>query len=309
MKLTKNTLGSKIKEVKFNLQNFGADTIYVIHDIKKPQRRIDFEHAWSHFSGFKYEYIDAVTPDDFNLKELIENESVGEFSLGKEFYDTVDLCLTKNILAIAFSHFRAYRACNTLENGDRFLILEDDVFPKNEYLDNSKQFYNDLNNEIENIKIIDKNWDIIQLHSDGLIDTKSTYTTHLFTGSTAAYLISFNGLKKMCNEKVTYHIDFVTQNFLKYRKYRSRTNLFYTNEKSSVNREMNYSKSTILKSALLQKIIPLRGEKIWEDYLSFKSLRIPIINKEFTVNNLFDFGLLFSLFYALKNKKILELTN
>ena len=129
MKLTKNTLGSKIKEVKFNLQNFGADTIYVIHDIKKPQRRIDFEHAWSHFSGFKYEYIDAVTPDHFNLKELIENESVGEFSLGKEFYDSVDLCLTKNILAIAFSHLRAYRACNTLEKGDRFLILEDDARP------------------------------------------------------------------------------------------------------------------------------------------------------------------------------------
>lgn len=129
MKLTKNKIGSKIKEVKFDLKNFGADIIYVIHDSNKPQRRIDFEHAWSHFSGFKYEYIDAVTPNDFNLKELIENESVGEFSLGEEFYDIVDLCLTKNILAIAFSHLRAYRACNTLENGDRFLILEDDARP------------------------------------------------------------------------------------------------------------------------------------------------------------------------------------
>lgn len=135
MKLTKNTPGSKIKEVKFNLQNFGADTIYVIHDIKKPQRRIDFEHAWSHFSGFKYEYIPAVTPDDFNLKELIENESVGEFSLGKEFYDIVDLCLTKNILAIAFSHLRAYRVCNRMKNGDRFLILEDDARPTEGLMD------------------------------------------------------------------------------------------------------------------------------------------------------------------------------
>tara|TARA_R110002072_G_scaffold111229_1_gene239281 strand:+ start:1912 stop:2760 length:849 start_codon:yes stop_codon:yes gene_type:complete len=256
-------------------------------------------------------YFESIklSPKRFSAVNAITNQHIKH----KKLINLLSFYLApKSVIGCSLSHIllakHLYENYGTYKN-IFFLVLEDDVFPKNEYLDNSKQFYNDLNNEIENIKIIDKNWDIIQLHSDGLIDTKSTYTTHLFTGSTAAYLISFNGLKKMCNEKVTYHIDFVTQNFLKYRKYRSRTNLFYTNEKSSVNREMNYSKSTILKSALLQKIIPLRGEKIWEDYLSFKSLRIPIINKEFTVNNLFDFGLLFSLFYALKNKKILELTN
>ena len=216
----------------------------------------------------------------------------------------------KSVIGCSLSHIllakHLYINYRTFKN-IYFLILEDDVFPKEKYINNSKKFYFDLNNEINNIKIIDKNWDIIQLHSDGLIDTKSTYTTHLFTGSTAAYLISFNGLEKMCKEKVTYHIDFTTQNFLKYRKYRSKINLFYTNEKSSVNREMNYSKSVLLKSFLLKKIIPLRGEKLWEDYLNFKSLRLPILNKEFTANNIIDFILLFFLFCRFKNKKLLNI--
>ena len=84
-------------------------------------------------------------------------------------------------------------------------------------------------------------------------------------------------------------------------------NLFYTNEKSSVNREMNYSKSVLLKSFLLKKIVPLRGEKLWEDYLNFKSLRLPILNKEFTANNIIDFTLLLCFLYSLKNKKLLNI--
>lgn len=243
-----------------------------------------------------------LTPKRFSAINAIDNEHIKY----KNLINLLSLYLTpKSCIGCSLSHillakylYKNYSTCKNIY----FLILEDDVFPKNEYLNNSKKFYYDLNNEIENIKIIDKNWDIIQLHSDGPIDTKSTYTTHLFTGSTAAYLLSFNGLEKMIKEKVTYHLDFTTQNFLKYRKYRLKNNLFYTNEKSSVNREMNYSKSVLIKSVLLKKIIPLRGEKLWEDYLNFKSLRLPILNKEFTANNIIDFGLLFSIFYSFKNR-------
>ena len=164
--------------------------------------------------------------------------------------------------------------------------MEDDVFPLEKYNNDSELFYNVLSNEINNINIIDPNWDIIQLHSDGLIDTRSTYNTHFFTGSTAAYLISINGLNKLSKEKVTYHIDFITQNCIKYRKYRSRENLFYTNEKSSVNREVKINKSLTIKSNILKKFIFTRRK--YKDYLNFKTLRIPLFNKEFMANNLID---------------------
>ena len=35
VKLTKNNKGSKIQEIKFDLRNFGADKIYVIHNAKR----------------------------------------------------------------------------------------------------------------------------------------------------------------------------------------------------------------------------------------------------------------------------------
>lgn len=248
-----------------------------------------------------------LSPKRFSAVNAINNQHIKH----KNLINLISFYLSpKSVIGCSLSHILLskylYENYSTFKN-IYFLILEDDVFPNDEYINNPKLFYNHLNNEIQNIKIFDKDWDIIQLHSDGLIDTKSTYVTHPFTGSTAAYLISFNGLQKMCNEKVTYHIDFVTQNFLKYRKYRSKINLFYTNEKSSVNREIKYSRSVSAKSFLLKKLIPLRGEKLWEDYLNFKSLRIPFVNKEFTANNLFDFALMISLIYTLKYKKLLEI--
>lgn len=259
------------------------------------KKQLPYFHSLKLFPQ-RFSAINAINNEHLEYKKLINKLS---------FYFT-----PKSVIGCSLSHILLAKHIYDKYKKDKnyyFLILEDDVFPKNEYFNYPDKFYNVLNNEIQNIEIIDKSWDIIQLHSDGLIDTKSTYSTHLFTGSTAAYLISFNGLEKMCNEKVTYHIDFITQNFLKYRKYRSKSNLFYTNEKSSVNREMNYSKSVLLKSSFLKKIIPLRGEKLWQDYLNFKSLRIPILNKEFTANNLLDFGIIFSIIYTLKNKKLLQI--
>lgn len=115
------------KEVKFNLRNFGADIIYVIHDPKRTQRRIDFEHAWGHFTGFDYEFIDAVTPNDFDMNEAIETK------LGDSFYDIGDVCLTKEIISIALSHFKAYDKSKSSTHS-RFLILEDDARPTEELM-------------------------------------------------------------------------------------------------------------------------------------------------------------------------------
>lgn len=214
----------------------------------------------------------------------------------------------KCIIGCSLSHillakylYNNYSTCKNIY----FLILEDDAFPCKKYQNNPSLFWSTLNHEIENINIIDKDWDIIQLHSDGPFDTNNTYSTHLLCGSTAAYLISINGLEKLINEYVTFHIDFITQNCLKYRKYRCKQNLFYTNEKSSLNREMNCGYSTIIKSYIFDKIFKLRGEKIWEDYLNFKTIRLPIINKELTVNNIIDI-LLFFILYKINTKKYIK---
>ena len=241
-----------------------------------------------------------LQPERFSAVNALNNEHINH----KKIINKLSLTFSpKSVIGCSLSHILLCKhILNTYKyfKNNYYLILEDDVFPKEKYQNDSKIFYKELTETINNIKIIDKHWDIIQLHSDGLIDTKNTYSTHLFTGSTAAYLISQSGLNKMANEKATYHIDFITQNFLKYRKYRSRENLFYTNEKSSVNRVNTKSLSLLLKSKILKTMIPLRGEKLWEDYLNFKTLRLPLINKEYTANNLIDITVLLFFFNIFK---------
>ena len=180
-----------------------------------------------------------------------------------------------------------------------FLIMEDDAFP----LYNSEEFYKHLNKSIYEIQLLDSKWDIILLHSDGLFPTKDTYNTHITCGSAAAYLISLNGINKTLTSKIYNHIDLVMHNFIKYNKYKTKENLFYTDEKTSLNRgqcksKLNYKYySLLLKSKfceLLNKythIIPLRGEKKFQQLLDFKYLREPFFNKEFTFNDLIDFFL------------------
>ena len=186
-----------------------------------------------------------------------------------------------------------------------FLIMEDDAFPIEKY--NTKMtFEKELWKTIREIELLDPSWDIIQLHRDGPISSIETYQTHYFCGSTAAYLISKKGIEKMSREKVTHHIDLITQNFLHYNKYNSKNNLFYTDEKSSLNR----GKSNILeilsislKKYLLENYttIDLRGEKDWIDILSFNVLQIPLLNKNITINNIFD--MIIMLFIAKSIKK------
>lgn len=186
-----------------------------------------------------------------------------------------------------------------------FLIMEDDAFP----LYSREDFYKLLNKNLWEINLLDKNWDIIQLHSDAFFPTEKTYITHFFTGSTAAYLISYRGLKKMSQEKVKSHLDFETQNFIKFNKYRVKNNLFYTNEKTSLNRVISkdnisfyklslYAKTQIIE--LINKVLislPLRGEKTYANFLEFKIVKFPYFKKEYTANEVLDY--LFG-FYLLK---------
>ena len=214
----------------------------------------------------------------------------------------------KSVIGCALSHIlccKHIKATYSEKTNDKmpyFLIMEDDAFP----LYNSEEFYELLNKSIYEIQLLDSNWEIILLHSDGLFPTKDTYNTHSYvSGSTAAYLISLNGINKTLNSKIYGHIDVVMHNFIKFNKYRTKENLFYTDEKDSLNRVLVKSKlnykyySLLLKSKfceLLNKythIIPLCGEKKYQHFFEFKALREPFFNKEFNTNDLIDYLFIF----------------
>ena len=175
-----------------------------------------------------------------------------------------------------------------------FLIMEDDVFP----LYNKDEFYEKLNKTLYDIQILDNNWEIIQLHSDGIMPTIETYSTHIGSISAAAYLISKTAIKKTLNSKIYSHIDLIHHNFINYNKYRAKENLFYTDEKTSLNRIVSYklsSYSLFLKSKLFEFInyytnfIQLRGEKKFLHYFEYKVFKEPFFNKEFNTNDIIDY--------------------
>ena len=208
-------------------------------------------------------------------------------------------CSLSHILCC--KHIKATYSEKTNEPMPFFLIMEDDAFP----LYNSEEFYEHFNKSIYEIQLLDSKWDIILLHSDGLFPTKDTYNTHIACGSTAAYLISPDAINKTSTSKIYGYADFIQHNFIKYNKYRTKENLFYTNEKTSLSRtqvksKLNYKYySLLLKSKfceLLNKythIIPLRGEKKYQHFFEFKLLKEPFFNTEFIVNDLLDYLFIF----------------
>ena len=217
----------------------------------------------------------------------------------------------KSIVGGSVSHILCskYIYDNIIDKFDYFLIMEDDAFPKY----NKLEFYEKLNKTINEIIILDKNWDIIHLHSDAVCPTYSTYSCHFLCGSVAAYLISKKGLNKIIKKKVYYHIDFVTFNLIDFNKYRPKENLFYTNEKDSLNRSINKTKnlsyySLLIKSKLIElfnkhtNLLKLRGEKTYANFLEFKLLKLPYFKKEYTANELIDYFLGFIILKQLVKK-------
>ena len=89
-----------------------------------------------------------------------------------------------------------------------------------------------------------------------------------------------------------------SHNFINYNKYRAKENLFYTDEKTSLNRIVSYklsSYSLFLKSKLFEFInyytnfIQLRGEKKFLHYFEYKVFKEPFFNKEFNTNDIIDY--------------------
>jgi len=232
----------------------------------------------------------------------------------KEYISKLALNFTpKSIIGCSLSHMSCskYIYDNILDKFEYFLIMEDDAFP----IYKKKEFNEELNKTVNEITIIDKNWDLITLHNDGPFPNYETYNCHFICGSVAAYLISKKGLNKIIKKKVYYHIDFVTFNPINFNKYKSRKNLFYTDEKNSLNRSINNTKnfkyySLYIKSYALElfnkytNLLELRGEKSYSNFLEFKIIRLPYLKKEYTANEVIDYLFAFFLLKKLNKLKI-----
>ena len=220
----------------------------------------------------------------------------------KSYINDLALILSpKSIIGCGLSHILLANKIKNL-NLDIALIMEDDAFP----LFNKKNFNKILNTTIQEINILDKDWDIIQLHSDAPFSTHETYFTHSLCGSTAAYLISKKGAIKMSKEKVFWHIDIHTSSNSYFKKYRTHYNLFWCDESYSLNRIKSSNYLLNFKSQILNILIPLRGEKKWKDFLNFKIINIPFY-KEITADefiNLFILYLLYKYTLLQFNKRI-----
>ncbi len=238
------------------------------------------------FSG-----INAINNEHLKHKSLINNIS--------------QIITPNSIIGCGLSHILLAEHIKNL-NLDISLIMEDDAFP----LFQKKKFHKLLKKTIQEISIIDKEWDIIQLHSDAPFPTHDTYFTHTFCGSTAAYLISKKGAIKMSNQQLITHMDIQTSINPLFKKYRSHHNLFWTDEKNSLNRISSNNFLTYLKVSILN-LIPLRGEKTWEDFLNFKLIKLPYFNKDLTADQITSYLIIFiilQLFFTEINKRFSKLT-
>ena len=253
--------------------------------------------------GLDVERISAINAiKGEHLNPLYENY-ISKFALNFQ---------PKAVIGCALSHILCAKYIDEsyINDYEYFLIMEDDAFP----VYDKEEFYNLLNKNLKEIEVLDKNWDIIQLHSDAFFPTNDTYATHYICGSTAAYLISRRGIEKTLDRKVYSHADFIQHNFLKFNKYRVKSNLFWTDEKNSVNRFVSgknysfYNLSLYAKTMLVEFInkfilsLPLRGEKTYSNFFEFKIIKLPYLQKEYTANEVIDYILGFILMKKLKHK-------
>jgi len=217
----------------------------------------------------RFKGINAINNEHLEYKNYIHNLAI-HFS-------------PKGVIGCGLSHILLCEKIKNLDL-DMALIMEDDAFP----LFDKTNFNNILTKTINDITILDKDWDIIQLHSDAPLPTHETYFTHALCGSTAAYLISKKGAIKMSKEKVFWHIDVYTSVNNNFKKYRSKYNLFWTQENFSLNRNFSQNFLINIKSQILTILIPLRGEKTWHDFLNFKVINIPYY-KELTADEIINY--------------------
>ena len=245
-------------------------------------------------------YLESLGLDVYRFRAI--DGSKDEHLQYSHIIDTIYYELVpKNIISATLSHTLVCKYIQSLiENGNTepyFLIMEDDAYP----LYNKQQFHKHVETTIHDIHSIDKDWDIIALHIDGpcsdfLNTCKENYYISPISGSIAAYLISRNGVIKLANETIFWYVDLITSLHYKYRKYKSKKNLFWTDEKNSNAREKS---DTAFIEKILNTLLSLKGEKTWNHLLNYRALKIPIIKKEVTYYNMCIFLCVFILLLIL----------
>jgi GR25 family glycosyltransferase involved in LPS biosynthesis len=186
----------------------------------------------------------------------------GEHLYYKEYLTTwcQNTC-PKTIMAIAISHVLLAKHIRDLGLSIA-LVLEDDAYPKTKNL---------LKHIYEAIQEVPENWDIIKLHC--FFPCIKNSITSKGSGA-AAYLLSSRGIQKLSEMKIDTHLDLdiIIKNF---NIYKSRNNLFWTDESSSLNRETDIEFIKLGKYGF-------EGEHSLSQCLSYKFLRIPFTSIELT---------------------------
>lgn len=174
------------------------------------------------------------------------------------------------------------------------LILEDDAIPL--YKNTKEQIINCVK------KMNGVNWDIIKLYCQGICgydDKTIKIPFRYFNGSTAAYLLSKNGAKKLSKFKLMTHID-IQQNIQHLEIYKSEYPLFKANFNNS---------STSTRNNLIEWIFNLKIGKYNPPvyfFLEQKICRLPIINIKISVYHIII--LIIILMIILFYKKIIRVT-
>lgn len=181
------------------------------------------------------------------------------------------------ISTVCISTSHAMVAKMIYESGvDYGLVMEDDAFPLDTSAD---EFFLKIQKTLSEVP---NNWDIILLHCDGWCSPGDTNTSDK-SWSFAAYLISRKGAEKLSNYPISGNFDFITSISSEFIKYKSTENLFYTDEKTSTNRNKLF---TNIDSIFDKFYPPNSGEKTWREFMGYKLFRIPFTNIELNSEHL-----------------------
>jgi len=258
--------------------------------LKRSKNINNFENNYDK-NNIKYEIyygVDATKNEHLNYRNIIHPLSL--------------LLTPKKILGCALSHILLAKII-VKNNIEYSLILEDDAYPY-DYLnldDNIKKI-------ITNFNKIHKKWDIINLHTDGILQNNNN-NVNLFSGSSAAYIISISGAKKLANSYAIHNIDVYSSMNNNFFKYKSSKNLFWTDENNSIirNNHKNIIKSFYIH--ILSILLKFRGEKNWSHILSYDIICLPIINYNvdaFTLMLISNIYLLYIFYkYTIKNNSLI----
>jgi len=235
---------------------------YVINLDRQIENYSMVENAMNDLGGFNVRRVSAVDGKKGDHIPFVESEST---------WLCKDTC-PDSVIAIALSHKKV--AEMILDSGvDYALVLEDDATPIKDSFHEKFQ---------RTLAEVPDGWDIINLYCQGVCP-KNSINMSLGGGSTGAILVSRSGAQKIVDMKIKTHIDLQTNFSL--RKYKSRYNLFETDESDSTNRATTLTPSANVKQIMMPnehtiqyKFVKLFGfDWIFDDFLNFLLYFIALI--------------------------------